>query len=75
MAVADVSASGEPVTGEVLARLALALRRIEATDKLREERERAKAKAAPAGRAEQQGGLSTETVAAIREAVEGKGWG
>ena len=42
MAVADVSASGEPVTGEVLARLALALRRIEATDKLREERERAK---------------------------------
>ena len=75
LAVADVSASGEPVSAEVLARLALALRRIEATDKLREERERAKVQAAPARPSEQQGGLSTETVAAIREAVEGKGWG
>ena len=60
--------------------LSLILKRIEGTDKLRKDRERAaeKAKAEKAaekaksaGQAERQGGLSTETVAAIREAVEG----
>ena len=74
--MADLSARDEPVSTEELARLSLILKRIEATDKLRRDRERAaeKAKAEKAksaGGAERQGGLSAETVAAIREAVEG----
>ena len=56
-----------------LARLALVLKRIEGTDKLRLARERAAAKAAPgAGQAPVRKGLSPEAVAAIREAVEGR---
>ena len=62
---------------EELARLALAIRRIEGTDKLRLERERAAAKAAAkaapgAGQAPVRKGLSPEAVAAIREVVEGR---
>ena len=66
-------------------RLSLVLKRIEGTDKLRIERERAAAKeaekavakAAPgagqaAGQAPPRKGLSPEAVAAIREAVEGR---
>ena len=72
-------AETEPVTVDEVARLALALGRIERADTLRIERERAAAKttaeaAACADRpAEGKGkGLSSETVAAIREAIEGK---
>ena len=61
----------EPVTAEEIACLALALRRIEDADRLRRERERKHAKAASrAGDAAQPGGLSPETVFAIRRAVE-----
>ena len=68
-------AETEPVTVDELARLALALRRIESTDKLRIERERAAAKAAACADRPADGmrkGLSSEAVAAIREAIEGK---
>ena len=73
--LADLSRREEPVSTAELARLALVLRRIEGTDKLRLERERAAAKeaakAAPgAGQAPVRKGLSPEAVAAIREAVE-----
>ena len=76
-ALADLSRREEPVSTEELARLALAIRRIEGTDKLRLERERAAAKvaakAAPgAGQAPVRKGLSPEAVAAIREVVEGR---
>ena len=72
-ALADLSRREEPVSTEELARLALVLRRIEGTDKLRLQRERAAAKAAPgAGRAPGRKGLSPEAVAAIREVVEGR---
>ena len=47
-AMADLSRREEPVSTEELARLSLVLRRIEGTDKLRLERERAAAKAARA---------------------------
>lgn len=61
----------EPVTAEEIASLALALRRVEDADRLRRERERKHAKAASrAGDAAQPGGLSPETVFAIRRAVE-----
>ena len=75
--LADLSRREEPVSPEELARLALVLRRIEGTDKLRLERERAAAKAAAraapgAGQAPVRKGLSPEAVAAIREAVEGR---
>ena len=74
--LADLSKREEPVSTEELARLALVLRRIEGTDKLRLERERAAAKAARAapgaGQAPVRKGLSPEAVAAIREAVEGR---
>ena len=75
------SASSEkPPTPEELARLALVLKRIEGTDKLRLQREQAAAKAARAapgagqapGQAPVRKGLSPEAVAAIREAVEGR---
>ena len=79
-ALADLSGREEPVSTEELARLALVLRRIEGTDKLRLERERAAAKAAraapgagqAAGQAPVRKGLSPEAVAAIREVVEGR---
>ena len=75
--MADLSLREEPVSTEELARLSLVLRRIEGTDKLRIERERAAAKeaakAAPgAGQAPVRKGLSPEAVAAIREVVEGR---
>ncbi len=78
--LADLSRREEPVSTGELARLALVLRRIEGTDKLRLERERAAAKAAraapgagqAAGQALVRKGLSPEAVAAIREAVEGR---
>ena len=50
-ALADLSRREEPVSTEELARLALVLRRIEGTDKLRLERERAAAKEGGQGRA------------------------
>ena len=76
-ALADLSRREEPVSTAELARLSLVLRRIEGTDKLRLERERAAAKeaarAAPgAGQAPVRKGLSPEAVAAIREVVEGR---
>ena len=75
--LADLSRREEPVSTEELARMALVLRRIEGTDKLRIERERAAAKAAAktapgAGQAPVRKGLSPEAVAAIREVVEGR---
>ena len=74
--LADLSRREEPVSTEELARLALVLKRIEGTDKLRLERERAAAKAARAapgaGQAPVRKGLSPEAVAAIREVVEGR---
>ena len=78
--LADLSGREEPVSTAELARLALVLRRIEGTDKLRLERERAAAKAAraasgagqAAGQALVRKGLSPEAVAAIREVVEGR---
>ena len=75
--MADLSGREEPVSTQELARLSLILRRIESTDKLRRDRERAaekakaEKKAKSAGGAKRQGGLSPEAVAAIREAVEG----
>ena len=78
--MADLSRREEPVSTAELARLALVLRRIEGTDKLRLEREQAAAKAAKAapgagqaaGQALVRKGLSPEAVAAIREVVEGR---
>ena len=74
--MADLSQRETPPTPEELARLALVLRRIEGTDKLRLQREQAAAKAARAapgaGQAPVRKGLSPEAVAAIREAVEGR---
>ena len=75
--MADLSARGEPVSTEELARLSHILKRIEATEKLRKDRERAaeKAKAEKAkaaDRAKRQGGLSPEAVAIIRAEVEGR---
>ena len=75
--MADLSGREEPVSTAELARLALVLKRIEGTDKLRLQREREAAKAAPGagqatGQAPVRKGLSPEAVAAIREAVEGR---
>ena len=73
--MARLSAREEPVSTEELARLALTLKRIEGTDKLRKDRERAAKKAAnDADRAKRQGqgGLSPEAVAIIRAEVEGR---
>ena len=75
--LAELSKREEPTTPEELSRLSLVLKRIEGTDKLRIERERAAAKeaakAAPgAGQAPVRKGLSPEAVAAIREVVEGR---
>jgi len=69
--VASLREREEPVKTEELARLVLILNRIEDTDKLRRERERMLAKAASRdGGAAQDGGLSAETVFAIRRAAE-----
>ena len=70
--MAKLSAREEPVSTEELARLALTLKRIEGTDKLRKDRERAAKKAARAGQPKRQGGLSPEAVAIIRAEVEGR---
>ena len=78
--LAELSQRETPPTPEELARLALVLKRIEGTDKLRLQREQAAAKAARAapgagqapGQAPVRKGLSPEAVAAIREAVEGR---
>ena len=75
--MAHLSQREEPASPEELGRLALALKRIEGTDKLRIERERAAAMAAPgagqpAGRPAGRKGLSPETVAAMREAILGR---
>ena len=71
--LAELSKREEPATPEELSRLSLVLKRIEGTDKLRIERERAAAKeAAGAGQASVRKGLSPEAVAAIREVVEGR---
>ena len=72
-----MSAREEPASLQELDRLSHILKRIEATEKLREDRERAaeKAKAEKAksaGRAKGQGGLSPEAVAIIRAEVEGR---
>ena len=80
MVLATMSAmSGreEPASLLELDRLSHILKRIESTDKLRKDRERAaeKAKAEKAksaGRAKGQGGLSPEAVAIIRAEVEGR---
>ena len=78
--MAELSQRETPPTPEELARLALVLKRIEGTDKLRLQREQAAAKAARAapgagqapGQAPPRKGLSPEAVAAIREVVEGR---
>ena len=79
--MADLSQRETPPTPEELGRLALVLKRIEGTDKLRLQREQAAAKAAARaapgagqapGQAPPRKGLSPEAVAAIREAVEGR---
>ena len=78
--MADLSQRETPPTPEELGRLALVLKRIEGTDKLRLQREQAAAKAARAapgagqapGQAPPRKGLSPEAVAAIREVVEGR---
>ena len=76
--MAALNARGEPVSLEELGRISVLLKRIESTDRLRLQRERAAAKAAAedAAAAEQarpmKRGLSPETVAAIDEAVLGK---
>ena len=79
--LAELSKREEPATPEELSRLSLVLKRIEGTDKLRIERERAAAKEAAktapgagqaAGQAPGRKGLSPEAVAAIREVVEGR---
>ena len=76
-ALAELSQRETPPTPEELSRLSLVLKRIEGTDKLRIERERAAAKEAAktapgAGQAPVRKGLSPEAVAAIREVVEGR---
>ena len=78
--MAELSGREEPVSTAELARLALVLKRIEGTDKLRLAREQAAAKAAAeaaakaapgAGQAPPRKGLSPETVDLIDEAVVG----
>ena len=78
--MAELSQREEPVSTAELARLALVLKRIEGTDKLRLQREQAAAKAAARaapgagqapGQAPPRKGLSPETVDLIDEAVVG----
>ena len=83
--LAELSKREEPATPEELSRLSLVLKRIEGTDKLRIERERAAAKAAEkaaakaapgagqaAGQAPVRKGLSPEAVAAHRRGRRGE---
>ena len=73
--VAKLRARDEPASTEELARLSLTLKRIEGTDKLRKDRERAEKKAektAQANQPKRRGGLSPEAVAIIRAEVEGR---
>ncbi len=75
--VASLSAREEPASLQELDRLSHILKRIESTEKLRKDRERATEKekaekAKSAGRAKGQGGLSPEAVAIIRAEVEGR---
>ena len=76
--MAALSGRDEPASLQELSRLSLILRRIEGTEKLCRDRERAaeKEKAAdkdkPAGQAKRRGSLPPETVAAIHEAVLGR---
>ena len=76
-----LSGREEPASLQELSRLSLILRRIESTEKLCRDRERAERaereeeaaeKAKPAGGAKRQRGLPPETVAAIHEAVLGR---
>ena len=69
--MADLSGRDEPVSMQELARISLILKRIEGTEKLRADRERAAKKAAQSGQAKPRGGLSPEAVAIIRAEVEG----
>ena len=72
--MAALSKRDEPASTEELARLSLALVRIESADKRRLEREQTAASKAAAERrkANGQGGLSPEAVAIIRAEVEGR---
>ena len=74
LALSSVTRLGEaeqPPETEEVARLALALRRIEGADRIRDERERKTAGAAgPDPR--RRGGLSPETVSLLHEAVAGR---
>ncbi len=69
--MADLRGRDEPVPMKELDRFSHILKRIEATDKLRKDRERAAEKAAQANQPKRQGGLSPEAVAIIRAEVEG----
>ena len=77
LSAAAIGERDEPAAPEEIARLALALSRIESAGRLSDERERAiaaesEAKAAArAGKAARKAGLSAQTVAAIRRAIEG----
>ena len=72
LAVAELDDRTATMAPEEIARLALALRRMEGADRLRIERERMRAKAAPrADGTVRRRGLSAETVAAMRRAIEG----
>ena len=81
--MAALSGRDEPASLQDLSRLSLILRRIEGTEKLCRDRERAEKaereekaekaqKAKPAGEAKRRGSLPPETVAAIHEAVLGR---
>ena len=80
--MAALSGRDEPASLQDLSRLSLILRRIESTEKLCRDRERAEReekaekaaaeKAKPAGEAKRRGSLPPETVAAIHEAVLGR---
>ena len=73
--LAELDERKTPATTAEIASLALALRRIEGADTVRAGREREAAEAAArAAMAACPKGLSTETVAAIRLAVEGEGY-
>ena len=73
LSLTQLGDQGKPVTTEEVARLALALRRIEGADRLRAERKRVAAEAAErASRAGRKAGLSPNAVAVIRKAVEGQ---
>ena len=73
--VAALNARDEPASLQELDRLSHILKRIESTEKLRKDRERAAEKTEKTAQANQpkgQGGLSPEAVAIIRAEVEGK---